>query len=219
MRPAFGQKPKPACATQPCQFMSLCPIETNYSALSSPRARCSRAHCATMMPTSANGMTRCQPSERPTWTAVARIFGSSSHDGACARAARSRMARSRARRRANRQTMRPMTAITHKDRRHHQAGIDAAHLQRQPVIGGNAQKCESGRCRQRDDDKPNDERRGDPGSRLNREHHVVHQALEHGGLGSLSTAASAARSLTPPSRAEQESESRPRSPASYRGAS
>ena len=58
-------------------------------------ARCSRAHCAATMPSSATGNRRCQPSLRPIWTAVPRIFGSSSHDGACARAARSRIARSR----------------------------------------------------------------------------------------------------------------------------
>ena len=106
-------------------------LEAYYSALPScPRARCSRAHCATMMPTSANGMTRCQPSERPTWTAVATIFGSSSHDGACARAARSSMARARARRRANTQIDEACYGDRHKDRRHHQAGMDAANSPR-----------------------------------------------------------------------------------------
>ena len=56
----------------------------------------SRAHCAAMKPSSATGTMRCQPSARPACTATPRIFGSSSHDGACA-ARRARGWRARAR--------------------------------------------------------------------------------------------------------------------------
>ncbi len=107
----------------------------------------------------------------------------------------------------------------HKDRRHHQAGIDAGHLQRQPVVGGNAKNTKAVNAASATIDQPNDERRGDPGSRLNREHHVAHQAFEHGNLGSLNAVGFSGQRLNDAMSRRTGIRDRPRSPASYRGAS
>ena len=122
------------------------------------RSRRSRAHCAARKPSKATGTMRCQPSARPACMATPRIFGSSSHDDACARAARSRIARSLARRRATAPTIAPIAATSDEDAGHHQPGDDIAQLQRQPVVGGDTEEDE---CRQRcDHDNPRPKRGG-----------------------------------------------------------
>ena len=64
-------------------------------------SRCSRVHCTATKPSKTIGTMRCQPSARPAWRAVPRIFGSSKYDGAFARAARSAIARCLTRRRTS----------------------------------------------------------------------------------------------------------------------
>ena len=121
-----------------------------------------------MNPSSATGTMRCQPRVRPTWTAVARIFGSSSHDGARAGGAfeNGALARASARRGAD---DRSDEREHGENAGHDQRGEDAATgLHRKPLVAGNAEEGERRQNGERGEREQDDGGGSDAASGLHR---------------------------------------------------